>query len=236
MVVFDVAAAVGSSDNWGHDRPRAMHSMIRRSSIVPFDHAVPLEETSEDLAWVRWLLQSVRARCERVVFEPAELKGPDVWSRWDKYGREWFAPVIGPRLVSAWHAAVARDPAALVALDAALDESLTGRAGEGSRAAGAVLLRTTRGARYQGALGHYRAAVADGVVPGHIAVVWAAVGNFFQLSLTNVLAEYLRLEWETGTRDLCVTTEPSGARSFSTLVSGVLGGVVPEPGLVRREG
>lgn len=236
MIVFEVAVAMRSSDTWRHDQPRAMHSMSRRSSIVPFDRAVPLEEMVEDLAWVRWLLQSVRARCERVVFEPAELKGPDVWSRWDKYDREWFAPVLGPRIVAAWHAAVARDPAALVALDAALDESLIGRAGDGSRAAGAVLLRTTRGARYQGALGHYRAAVAAGGAPGHIAVVWAAVGNFFQLSLTNVLAEYLRLEWETGTRDLGVTAEPAGGRSFSTLVSSVLGGVTTEPGLVRREG
>ena len=59
-----------------------------------------------------------------------------------------------------------------------------------------MLLKSTKHARYQGVLGRLREAVEQSRCDGHIAIVWAAVGHLFQLSLTNVIAEYLRLEWD----------------------------------------
>lgn len=210
--------------------------MSERAAIVSFDRATPLQELADGLAWVRWLLQSVRARCEHVHFHPASLRGPNVASRWEQFGAAQFLPLIGPRITQSWNAAAARNCEALVALDVALDERLSGAAAERSLAAGAVLLQTTRGARYQGVLGHYRTEVAAGSARGHFMVVWAAVGNFFQLSLTNVLAEYLHLEWELGTREFSNVPAPEGAGSFSALVSATLIGTTAEPALVRREG
>ena len=210
--------------------------MSERSAIVSFDRETPLQELACGLSWVRWLLQSVRARCDHVHFHPATLRGPDVQKRWEQFGAIYFMPLIGPQITQAWNAAAARNLEALIALDVALDERLSGVAAERSCEAGAVLLQTTRGARYQGVLGHYRTEIAAGGSPGHFITVWAAVGNFFQLSLTNVLAEYLHLEWELGTREFSNVAAPEGDCSFSSLVSATLNGATVEPALVRREG
>lgn len=156
--------------------------------------------------------------------------------RWEQFVAGYFLPLIGPHMTQAWNAASARNRDALLALDAALDERLSGAMAKRSLAAGAVLLQTTRGARYQGVLGHYRLEVEAGNAPGHFMVVWAAVGNFFQLSLTNVLAEYLHLEWELGTREFSNVPAPDGASSFSSLVSATVTGTTAEPAMVRREG
>lgn len=210
--------------------------MSGRSAVVSFDRETPLQELAGGLSWVRWLLQSVRARCDHVCFHPASLSGPDVQTRWEQFGSLHFEPLIGPHIMQAWNAAAARHPEALIALDVALDARLSRSVARRSREAGEVLLNTTRGARYQGVLGHFRTAVADGAAPGHFLAVWAAVGNFFQLSLTNVLAEYLWLEWELGTREFSHVTMPEGAGSISSLASAVLNGAAAEPSLVRREG
>lgn len=209
--------------------------MSERTAIVSFDRETPVQELASGLSWVRWLLQGVRARCDHVHFHPASLRGPHVRARWEQFGTAHFLPLIGPQMTQAWTAAVARDRGALVAADAELDGRLSGEMAARSLAAGAVLLQTTRGARYQGVLGHYRTAVEEGGAAGHFIVVWAAVGNFFQLSLTNVLAEYLHLEWELGTREFSNVAAPEGASSFTSLVGTTLMAGT-EPTLVRHEG
>ena len=210
--------------------------MSDRAAVVSFDRETPLQDLASGLSWVRWLLQSVRSRCEHLHFHPASLRGPDVHTRWGQFGLDHFLPLRGPQITQAWNAAAARNPDALASLDAALDERLSEKAAKRSRLAGAVLLQTTRGARYQGVLGHYRTQVDAGGTPGHFIVVWAGVGNFFQLSLTSVLAEYLHLEWELGTREFSHVAVPEGACCFSSLVRTTLNGTTAEPNLVRREG
>jgi hypothetical protein len=74
-------------------------------------------------------------------------------------------------------------------------------------------------------LGHFRDQITAGRCEGHLAIVWAAVGNFFHLSLANVIAEYLRLEWEIGTRDDLKRREPN----FGLLTRDVLFGRMREP-------
>ena len=88
--------------------------------------------------------------------------------------------------------------------------------------AGAVLLKSTKHARYQGVLGRLREAVEQGRCEGHIAIVWAAVGHFFQLSLTNGIAEYLRLEWDMAARDTHVQVPYAGKFSIAGLTSRIM--------------
>ncbi len=210
--------------------------MSGKATVLAFDRVTPVEELADGLAWVRWLLQSVRARREQVAFHPPSLKGATIHARWEEFATAWFAPLLGPHMKEAWQHAFFRDLDALVECDRALDSALPEAFRERSREAGAVLLRSTRGARYQGVLGHYRAAVEAGSTPGNFIIVWAAVGNFFQLSLSNVLAEYLRMEWEMGTREFSNVAEPERGASFTRLVGTTLNGAATEPALVRREG
>ncbi len=62
----------------------------------------------------------------------------------------------------------------------------------------------------------------EGRCDGHIAIVWAAVGHFFQLSLTNVIAEYIRLEWDIAMRDVLAPAPPSGKYSIAGLTSQIM--------------
>ena len=71
-------------------------------------------------------------------------------------------------------------------------------------------------------LGRLREAVDQGRCDGHIAIVWAAVGHFFQLSLTNVIAEYLRLEWDMVARDAHVQAPYAGKYSIAGLTSRIM--------------
>lgn len=209
--------------------------MSERTAVIPFDSRSPMEDLVGSFTWVTWLFQSVRARCERLHFHGGNIPGARVRVRWERFGRENFVPIISGHLAAAWQAAAQRDCAALSAVDATLAQRLTPAAAKRSRRAGGILLRTTHGARYQGVLGHYRAEVEAGNAPGHFIVVWAAVGHFFQLSLANVLAEYLRLEWTLGTRDQPGEEPP--AESFSMLASAALHGLAEEPTVLRhREG
>lgn len=192
--------------------------------VVSLDGGLPVEPSHGGEPWVRWLLQSVRARCEVAVFAPGHVAGPMLTVAWKKFTDGVFLRLTAPQMIRAWQAVANRDRAALVALDLAL-ETQPAPSARRSRAAGAVLLRNTRGARYQGVLGHFRADVEDGTAPGHLAIVWTVVGHFFHLSLTQVLVEYLRLEWEMATREVPHPPEPSGELGFASLVTNALGGV-----------
>jgi hypothetical protein len=105
---------------------------------------------------------------------------------------------------------------------------------ERSIEAGTVLLARTEGARYQGALGHYREAVGQGLADGHIGVVWPCLAQLFQLSAAAMLAEYLRMEWETAARDLPGVAQPVGSVAFAKVVELTLHPELAQPNIVRR--
>lgn len=178
------------------------------------DDAQIIEDWSRGLDWVKWLLGSVRARVEVLLVE-------DV-AEWNDFGEGLLREAVGPALKSAWQSARANDLAGLIAADARLSSQLSPAACQRSLQAGAVLLKSTKHARYQGVLGRLREAVEQGRCDGHIAIVWAAVGHFFQLSLTNVIAEYLRLEWDMVSRDTHVQVPYAGRFSIAGLTSRIM--------------
>lgn len=178
-----------------------------------------VEEWARGLDWVHWLLGSVRARMDHL-----SLNG----GGWQSFTEGLFPEKIAPALEAAWTAAHAGDLTALLAADAALGTKLSSAENKRSRDAGSILLKSTHKARYQGVLGHFRDHITAGTAEGHLAIVWAAVGNFFHLSLANVIAEYLRLEWEIGTRDDLKRREPN----FGLLTREVLFGRMREPKVI----
>ncbi|MDB6007581.1 MAG: hypothetical protein JWR15_4568 [Prosthecobacter sp.] len=178
------------------------------------DDAQIIEDWSRGLDWVKWLLGSVRARLEVLSIEDA--------AGWNDFAEGLLRESIGPALKAAWRSAHANDLAGLISAAATLSSQLPPAACQRSLQAGAVLLKSTKNARYQAVLGRLREAVEQGRCDGHIAVVWAAVGHFFQLSLTNVIAEYIRLEWDIATRDLLALPPPSGKHGIAGLTSQIM--------------
>ena len=162
-----------------------------------------IEDWARGLEWVRWLLGSVRARTEHLL-----VNG----SGWQGFTSGVFRNKIAPMLEQAWAAAQAGDLDALLAADAELSNRLSPEEREHSRNAGAILLKSTQKARYQGLLGRYRDQLNAGRGEGHFAIVWAAVGCLFHLSLAIVIAEYLRLEWDISTRQNPKRSEPNFGR------------------------
>jgi hypothetical protein len=181
-----------------------------------------IEDWARGLDWVKWLLSSVRARTEVLMVEDVA---------WDDFADGVLRETIGPALKFAWQAAQAGDLAGLIAADERLSAQLPAELARRSIQAGAVLLKSTRHARYQAVLGRLREAVGQGRCTGHIAIVWAAVGHFFQLSLTNVIAEYLHLEWDIATRDLEPRAKPTGNNGIAVLTSQVMRGTTAEEAL-----
>jgi hypothetical protein len=175
-----------------------------------------IEEWARGLDWVHWLLGSVRARTEHL-----SMNG----GTWQGFADGIFRETLAPALEQAWTAAHAGDLDGLLAADAALGTRFTAEESERSRHAGAILLKSTHKARYQGVLGHFRDHLTAGRGEGHLAIVWAAVGCLFHLSLANVIAEYLRLEWDIGTRHDLKRREPN----FGLLTRDVLFGRMQEP-------
>lgn len=177
------------------------------------DDAQAVKDWACGLDWVRWLLSSVRARTEMLMVEHGS---------WEDFADGLLCEAVGPALKNAWLAAEAGDLAQLVATDAELSSRLS--AGQNARSirAGAVLLKSTRHARYQAVLGRLREAVGQGDCVGHFAVVWAVVAHFFQLSLANVVAEYLHLEWAILARDDGHRERPVGRHSIAGLTSQIM--------------
>jgi hypothetical protein len=196
-------------------------------TLLPLPHETAddvqiIEDWARGLDWVKWLLSSVRARTEVLMVEDVA---------WDDFADGVLRETIGPALKFAWQAAQAGDLAGLIAADERLSAQLPAELARRSIQAGAVLLKSTRHARYQAVLGRLREAVGQGSCTGHIAIVWAAVGHFFQLSLTNVIAEYLHLEWDIATRDLEPRAKPTGNNGIAVLTSQVMRGTTAEEAL-----
>ena len=178
------------------------------------DEGQIIEDWSRGLDWVKWLLGSVRARVEVLLAEDARV--------WNDFAETLLREAVGPALKTAWQCAHANDLSGLISASAKLSSQLLPDACQRSVQAGAVLLKSTKHARYQAVLGRLREAVEQGRCDCHIAVVWAAVGHFFQLSLTNVIAEYVRLEWDIVTRDTPAPVPSAGKYSIAGLTSRIM--------------
>lgn len=191
----------------------------------PQDEKLPdvqiIEDWARGLEWVKWLLGSVRARTGLLMV--AGRPRP-VHLAWMDFAEGVLLEALGPALKFAWECAQAGDLQGLIAADERLSAGLPPALAQRSAQAGAVLLKSTQHARYQGVLGRYRDAVAQGRSAGHIAVVWAAVGHFFQLSLANVIAEYLHLEWDIATRDALWMAKPKDRLGITALTGRVMRG------------
>ena len=203
-------------------------------SIVSMDQAVPVDDLALGLDWVRWMLRSVRHRAEGVVLERPETREA-IRGLWKGFVNDRFVPGLGHVLMGAWEASATGDLPRLIELEAEWAWHLNDEELERSIHAGRVLLNSTKGARYQDTLGHLREAVALGQAKGLIGIVWPAVAHLFQLTPAVLLAEYLRLEWETATRDLHGVHEPRLSWSIPAVVSRVLhSGAAAEPRVLRR--
>lgn len=167
-----------------------------------------------DLEWAHWIFQGVRARCESVIFRTEGSHRAAVLVDWERFAEGTFAHVLAPCLLSAWRAAVEGDEATLETINQELTRDLPAPVAELSIAAGELLLRDTRGAKYQGALGRFRQGVELGRTAPHLAVVWAGLAAVFQVPPLDLLCEYLREEWLVGTRELGSVAAPQGALSF----------------------
>ncbi|HEY1049908.1 MAG TPA: urease accessory UreF family protein, partial [Prosthecobacter sp.] len=192
-----------------------------------------IEDWARGLDWVKWLLGSVRARTSLLMVAG---KPRPVHFAWADFAEGLLPDTLGPALKEAWECAQAGDLEGLMAVDAELSASLPPELSRRSLQSGAVLLKSTQHARYQAVLGRYREAVADGRSAGNIAVVWAAVGHFFQLSLANVIAEYLHLEWDIATRDAPWMAKPKAQLGVTALTGMVMRGSMEGAGLKVVEG
>ncbi len=179
-----------------------------------------IEDWARGLDWVQWLLSSVRARTEVLLIEHRSQPVADAWK---EFAESMLREVLGPALKSAWRSTHEGDLESLIAVSAAMSAQLSPAAAQRSLMAGAVLLKSTRHARYQGILGRLREAVEQDRCASHIAIVWAAVAHVFQLSLANVIAEYLHLEWAILTREAFIHDKPQGLYSIIALTSQLMG-------------
>jgi hypothetical protein len=212
-------------------RPRIIHAhdQFRHQAgpVIALEPGVTLAELEQGLDWARWLLQSVRQRCEPLCFLPVNRKAGAVHEEWRCFVSERFEPVLAPLLQRAL--ATGCQMSTLVELARELSAVLDRRESAVSQQAGLTLLQATQGAKYQGCLGHYREQVAQGQATAHFLVVWALVARLFQLSPVHACAEALRLEWELGVRDLDVLPEPEGQHSIAQAVMRVARAQVSEP-------
>lgn len=183
----------------------ALHSEVTRA------------EHEESLAWVRWMFQSIRIRCDAIVFATAATSRSGIIADWQEFSDKVWHPVLAPMLLEAWRDAHGGDVASLIANGNAIGAQLADDARERSAAAGELLLRATHGAKYQGVLGHLRHELGRTQADAPLAVVWAAVAVLFQLPPADMLTEYLREEWLTSLREHPQPHEPQGPLSFAAM-------------------
>ena len=162
-----------------------------------------LEDWARGLDWVQWLLSGVRQRMSHLHFV-SERTRPRIGLRtdWDRFASGPLDSILAAHFHACWQAVQQHDLSALMAVDEAFSQALSEEECARSVEACRLLLKATNRARYQGLLGRFRTACESGATPGHFLTLWAVVAHFFQLSLTNGIAEYLRLEWGIATRHL----------------------------------
>jgi hypothetical protein len=178
----------------------------------------------ESLGWVRWMFQSIRIRCEAIVFESNAKDRNGLIADWQSFSEGAWQVALAPTLLAAWKAAEANDVKALLAVSEALNGLLPDAARERSAAAGELLLRATQGALHQGILGRLRHELEHSRSEAHLAVVWAAVAVLFQMPPADMLTEYLREEWLTAWHEHPHPHEPQGPLSFPAMMHRALRG------------
>ena len=195
--------------------------------------AVHSDETREEhelaLAWVTWIFQGVRARCEAVFFHPLAEERAEVLAEWERFAHDEFLPKLAPWLLRGWTFAREGDDAALAEGDRTLGTGMRERLLRSSTTAGAILLEQTRGAKHQATLGRFRERVHRGECDAHLVSVWAALAALFQMPPVDVLAEYLRQEWLVATKHGPHHEAPCGPLSFEGLAHRAL----HEAGIMR---
>lgn len=173
------------------------------------------------LSWVGWMFQSVRAQCPCLVFETKGDAGRAIMIHdWKAFIEGPWRTVVAPHLLQSWRAAHAGNVPALLASSERLDLALHDLGGDAeyrSLAAGEILLRSTRGAKYPGVLGQLRQQADTEGAEIHLATVWAAVAVVFQLPVADVVAEYLRQEWTTATGRYAHHADPQGLLSYAAV-------------------
>lgn len=174
-------------------------------------------EHEESLVWVRWLFQSIRARCTSLVFNSAQVERVALLEDWQRFVDKVWLPVLAPAMIDAWRAVSHDQKTPLLDHNSALHKTLPQDAAGRSIKAGMLLLQNTKGARYQGELGRLRHEVEDNDVEPHLAMVWVTVAILFQLPPADMLSEYLREEWLTALRECPHHAEPQGPLSFTAL-------------------
>lgn len=181
-------------------------------------HAPAAEPVDPDgLGWVGWLFQSIRAQRQALVFKTEAVDRVLALADWNRFAGAIFLPVLAPALLRGWKHAHDGEDAALCVVDRELRATLEAEVAARSTGGGLILLERTRGAKYQAALGRYRARVDLAESPGHLAVVWSAIAALFQLPPLDLLAEYLRQEWLVATAQCPHHEVPQGPLSFSGL-------------------
>ena len=175
-------------------------------------------EHEESLGWVRWMFQSIRIRCDAIVFESHATDRNGIIGDWQVFALGLWHSALAPTLLTAWKAAEANDVAGLLAASNALGGLLPDAARERSAAAGELLLRATQGALHQGVLGRLRHELENSRSDAHLAVVWAAVAVLFQMPPADVFTEYLREKWLTALREHPQPQEPQGPLGFTALM------------------
>lgn len=207
----------------------------RQPKVNPLGVALTLHtemeatEHEDDLGWVRWMFQSIRIRCEAVVFETQVTDRNGIIADWQTFTGGVWHTAVAPSLLAAWRAAEANDLPALLAVSESLSRLLPDAERERSAIAGDLLLRATQGALHQGILGRLRQELSQSRADSHLAVVWAAVAVLFQMPPADMITEYLREEWLTALREHPQPHEPQGPLSFPAMAlralreNGVLG-------------
>ncbi len=162
------------------------------------------------------MFQSVRAQCEAILFlTHGEAGRHTMITDWGAFLEQPWKAYIAPCLLEAWRAADAGDLDALLTVDARLGQHLSPEHLSRSLFAGELLLKSTRGAKYQGVLGHLRQRIEEEAREVHLTTVWAAVSVVFQLPVADVVGEYLREEWMTSTGRHAHHADPQGLLSFA---------------------
>ncbi|CAN5816905.1 hypothetical protein BH11VER1_BH11VER1_33160 [soil metagenome] len=186
------------------------------------------EMAEENREWVRWIFQSIRVRCLGMAFHSEATERSALIEDWMKFIEQSWLPILAPALLQGWQEAVKGDQAALLRLNVALSQQLSDDARTRSLEAGAILMKQTSGARYQGVLGRFRQIHLEEAAEVHAVMVWSCIAVLFQLPLPDVLNEYLREEWLAGSQSCHHRDEPHGQLSFGALTHRVMreGGMV----------
>lgn len=181
-----------------------------------------MEMAEENREWVRWIFQSIRARCQGMVFHSGATERSELIEDWKHFLEQYWLPELAPAILQGWQEAVKGDQAALLRGNNALSQCLSSKGCVRSLEAGAILLKQTSGARYQGVLGRFRQLHLEEGAEVHAAMVWSCIAVLFQLPLPDVLTEYLREEWLAGSQSCHHRDEPQGQLSFGALTHRVM--------------